>query len=1227
MAAQATVFMMDILAEIEDSMNMATSTTQRWPLSQVTLSSNCNDSSSAPHTTNRRTFLPPLLKAALRFLSVLALLVALLPLPGIASLPSTIVTKRGEFAVRYVPFGGTYTPAEIAFYSNFKTVVTGEFLPPDEVAQLHAAGCKVVFYEWTIAFLDPNTFLSKDGNQYSGLAFTASDWYKSVLARYPLQPGQQDWLLNPLNSNGIPQGFQNFGYYPTFYYDFTSSQLRQDRVSHLTSLVNSHNYDGIFFDTTHWVSLEPAAQAVFEARHPQQTGESSYQYKDRMSETFDAAAGQFFSLLKTTAPNLVVFTNQGYRDIRYIPNVGTPLYSYYLPYATMDSSESYMTTLGSSYGGAVPPVQIYVAGQGLQQVTESYVHPWINPANLWDSTAFYEKLLITDPLAAGGFTTPIDNINYASPYYQPTGGMANVNGVAYPVYNQALDREAIYYGVAASALLGQSSFTRLLDSFNTPPADDVYYVDLGKAHADGQFYAYDPQATNQGRQLAWRLFDNGIAVVNDTGTDTTHTFDASIIPPDVTGLWDVFAGHAVPNFLTNRTLSIPASRYTATQRTVTSGRIYAFMRSPNPSPPPGMTNILGMAGDFETSSPTAPSTGTGWTLWLPSGITGSLDLSTASLHSQSQRLDFNSQVTAGGGPYIEIPVSSQSAIHPGNTFNFSMDVKTGSFGNVPIHNLAFWAYIAYEDVNHNRIGSGDFFPVVATDALSVAGAWHTYKGASPFAVPGAIGGTSVAYTFVQLLGDSEAQGATTGSVWFDNVILGVVGAPPPPPANALGSIGDFEVPASSQPSTGAGWNLYLPSGVSGAVDNTVASTGTHSQRLVFNSAMTVGTGPYTELSVGPQGAVQAGNTVSFSMDAKTGPAGSAPIQNLGFWAYIAYEDANHNRIGTGDFLPVGSTDAASVSGAWHTYETASPFTIPASLNGAPVAYVFVQLLAGSETQGATVGTVWFDNVVLGSSVPSPAPVSINALAPAGDFETPSSVYPWTGAGWMGSLSPGVTGSIDASNATTGSHSQRLDVNSPATFQCGPTVELPVSASSTITPGSSLSYSMDVDTAPLPGHSGIQNLVFWAYIAFEDSSHAVIPGGEGLPIPPTDASVVSPGWMTYSAAPFQVPASINGRAVAYVRLVLFVGSKTIGGAAGTVWFDNIVLSPSAGGAVSRAVRGVSSTLPPVLTRNRVRISHPKRPIIIKRPITGKPSVPAQPARPIKPTGPGGSRGKG
>nr|MDQ2730112.1 hypothetical protein [Armatimonadota bacterium] len=864
----------------------------------------------------------------------------------------------------------------------------------------------------------------------------------------------------------------------------------------------------------------------------------------------------------------------------------------------------------------------------LQQVIESYVHPWINPANVWDSTAFYEKLLITDPLAASGFTTPIDNINYINLYYQPTGTTTNVNGVTYPIYNEALDRQAINYAVAAAALLGQSSFTRMTDGFNTPPADDVYFVNLGKPHIEGQFYAYDPAAANQGHPLAWRLFDNALAVVNDTGADTTHTFDASIIPSDVTGLWDVFAGQAVPNFLTNRTLSIPASHYTATNRTLTSGRIYAFMRQSNPIPPTGMTNIIGTAGDFETSSPTTPSTGTGWSLWLPSGVTGSLDSSTASLHSQSQRLDFNSPGTVGGGPYIEIPVASQGPLHPGNAVNFSMDVKTGAFGNIPIKNLAFWAYVAYEDTAHNRIGSGDFFPVVATDALSVAGAWHTYKGASPFTVPSALSGTPVAYAFVQLLAGSEVQGATSGSVWFDNVILGVSGAAPPPPPNALSSIGDFEVPSSSQHATGTGWSLDLPTGVSGSLDNTVASTGTHSQRLVFDSLTTVTSGPYTELPVGPTGGLQPGNNVSFSMDVKTGPAGTTPIHNLAFWAYLAVEDVNHNRIGGGDFLPVGATDAASVAGAWHTYAIAAPFTIPGSLNGVPVAYVLVQLFAGSEVQGATSGTVWFDNVVLGSNSASPAPSATNALSPAGDFETQSSTYSFTGAGWSGSLSPGVTGSIDATNASTGSHSQRLDVNSSATFQCGPTIELPVSASSPIQPGSSVAYSMDVKTAALAGTNGIQNLAFWAYTAFEDSTHTILPGSGFLPIPPTDASTVPAGWMTYSAAPFSVPASVNGSPVAYIRLVLFVGSKTAGGAMGTVWFDNIVLSPAGSGASARAVHAVAAPLPPTLTRGSVRISHPRRAVIIKTPTSAhNPLLPAQPEPPAKRVGPGSKGGKG
>jgi len=110
---------------------------------------------------------------------------------------------------------------------------------------------------------------------------------------------------------------------------------------------------------------------------------------------------------------------------------------------------------------------------------------------------------------------------------------------------------------------------------------------------------YADQNNHVSNLMAWRIFDNGIVVVNDTGMNQTVTVDPqargqnaftipmnimSDIPPDVTGLYDVFAGQPVIPVNGVYTLQVPASHYAATNRWEASGRLFAFIRTGASSP-------------------------------------------------------------------------------------------------------------------------------------------------------------------------------------------------------------------------------------------------------------------------------------------------------------------------------------------------------------------------------------------------------------------------------------------------------------------------------------------------------------------------------------------------------------------------------------------------------------------------------------------------------------------
>ncbi|MDQ2730211.1 MAG: hypothetical protein M3Y56_01010 [Armatimonadota bacterium] len=447
----------------------------------------------------------------MRPLLPLTLLLILLQTPASATLPPGAPTKRGEFAFHYAT---RYTAEELRWYGRFKVVVTGDFLPPDQVAQLHRAGCKLVAYEWTVALYLPPW---KE----------AGAWERGVVRDHP------NWLLNP---DAPLFGGAGAADNPAYYYDPANAELRKWRVGHLLNAVSEHHYDGLFFDTTGFASVQSTAQETFKRRYP--------------GGRYDAYVGLFLRDLKRTAPRVIVFTNQGYRNA-----------ADYLPYADYDLTESYMTSTGGPTG------TVDVEGKGARTVTETLYHPWNDPDHPWDSVAHYCQVLINDPVRLHGYRSQICHLNYGEAQYVPAGRARPSSHGGPGVFRPALDRQALYYGFAAAALMGQSSF------FQPPagvPEDDVYFADLGRPL--GATYNYDARSG-----IAWRVFRNGVVVVNGSGAGRRISFPAGSLPRGVTGLWDVYAGGPAPGFHKDRSLTIPAGFYPATRRTTPSGRVYLFL--------------------------------------------------------------------------------------------------------------------------------------------------------------------------------------------------------------------------------------------------------------------------------------------------------------------------------------------------------------------------------------------------------------------------------------------------------------------------------------------------------------------------------------------------------------------------------------------------------------------------------------------------------------------------
>lgn len=200
-------------------------------------------------------------------------------------------TPRGAVAFHYAP---RLTAEALAWYSRFEVLVTHDPLPREQVAQLHAAGTKVLFYEWTVAFYESR----------------ATAWQRSLF-------NDKRNLLNATPLTG-GAGSATAG---AWYFDPMSPEHELGRAEELVARLRETGYDGVFFDTTTVGSVHPDARAEYEIRHP--------------DVPYDAAFARFLSQLRSRMPSGLIFTNQGYRSAEH-----------YLPHADWDLTESLMTGPG-----------------------------------------------------------------------------------------------------------------------------------------------------------------------------------------------------------------------------------------------------------------------------------------------------------------------------------------------------------------------------------------------------------------------------------------------------------------------------------------------------------------------------------------------------------------------------------------------------------------------------------------------------------------------------------------------------------------------------------------------------------------------------------------------------------------------------------------------------------------------------------------------------------------
>lgn len=217
------------------------------------------------------------------------MLIATSLLMSSASLAHGAEVKRGAFAFHYsMPLNDD----DLAWYSRFDVLVTHDPLPRAQVNRLHAAGTRLLFYEWSVAFYDSR----------------ATRWQRSLL---------KNRRKNLLNDAPLVGGVGDVTA-PAWYFDPASADYAAGRASDLTRGLKASGYDGIFFDTTTFASVHSDARAEYARRHP--------------DLAYDVAFSRLFVQLRRKLPHVLLYTNQGYRSPEN-----------YFPYVDADLTESLIT--------------------------------------------------------------------------------------------------------------------------------------------------------------------------------------------------------------------------------------------------------------------------------------------------------------------------------------------------------------------------------------------------------------------------------------------------------------------------------------------------------------------------------------------------------------------------------------------------------------------------------------------------------------------------------------------------------------------------------------------------------------------------------------------------------------------------------------------------------------------------------------------------------------------
>ncbi len=403
-----------------------------------------------------------------------------------------IPMRRGRFVT-----GTTDADSnQIAWLSMFDMVELGSIgdLPPIEMIQsLKASGVRyVLLYDWMPA----------------GYHYTDSTDDGPFMAW--IYENRDTLTLNP--AGPFPH-CSLYGWCEDYYFDLALDTLRSRRVDYLMHIMDSMDYDGMFFDWGGGAFIDydeyTFVRDTYYSRHP------DYPYP--------RAVAEFYGELKAQSGRMVM-TNQGFRNAEYI-----------LPEVDLDMTESY--GVGEDYFGD----SLYVEGMGYIEVPRTVYYPVSTtyPDGSIEDQIQYLKLLkgyytTYSPDGFGGFVY----MNYAAPRFVMTGD--TVDG--HPVFRMEKPLDAIYLGYAIAMLENFAVYTEVPFDHRYE-RDSIYFYDPGEP--------LDTGCSSPMEGVYVRYYSSGLIIVGEWQETTTVILSSPYIPPGIDafdpyrGEWTTTGEHTI----------------------------------------------------------------------------------------------------------------------------------------------------------------------------------------------------------------------------------------------------------------------------------------------------------------------------------------------------------------------------------------------------------------------------------------------------------------------------------------------------------------------------------------------------------------------------------------------------------------------------------------------------------------------------------------------------------